>query len=307
MSELIEKLNQLPTFKTLGSVEHELKRVDTPKKFNPDDPEQLAAQAERLRIREGLDREAAITALRLEVVQSTGSLLTLHERLAVTAAYDPVVRKLHKDNDRRVSKRLSVAKKRGVGRFNAEHELRRAQVFGAEGWGVPSPEYTAQSIAKELGLARDFAETYGGEKVGIKLQSNSALSGTLPDPEISFPVLEPVVSGGEVIYSVPSTLSGISDITYHTEHNKTPLGPSDVTKLPRILELVDGELVANPQLNKLRQSLGLLGVNIYRDFYLDDFTKSIAPESKGWWGIMPEPAQQRRPRRRDPGIEVRYR
>jgi hypothetical protein len=297
MTELTEKLKQLPTFQVLNDVEADLKAVETPRNFNPDDPEHIAQQWERLRVREGLDRGAAMAAFRLEVVESTDSLLSLHERLAVTAAYDPVVQQLHIDNDRHVRNRQRNKAPRAV---------------SSEGQGVPTPVHNVENLSKKITESRIFAESYGGEAVGIRLHHNMAITGTLPSVETSFALSEPSIQDDSVEYHIPSAFSGVSSLVFFDGSkgsgvSSIQLDTTDVTRNPGLFEVVDGELVANPQLSRLRQELGLLGVNIYRDFYLDDFTKSIIPEPEGWMRIMPEPERVRIPRRRDPHTEVRFR
>lgn len=289
MAELTEKLKQLSTFQVLNDVEADLKAVQTPRNFNPEDPEHIAQQWERLRVREGLDRAAAIAAFRLDVVESTDSLLTLHERLAVTAAYDPAVQQLHVENDRRV---------RNQQRNKAPRVIRR------EGQGVPTPIHNAENLTKRITEARRFAELYEGETVGIRLHNNTAIIGTLPSVETSFALSEPSIQDDGIEYHIPSAFSGVSDLVFFDGSKgrsvtSMHLDAADVTRNPRLFEVVDGELVANPQLSRIRQELGLRGVNIYRDFYLDDFTKSIVPESDGMVSVLPEPPRRAPARRPD--------
>lgn len=287
MSELLKKLTQIPTYRTLQDVDAELKAVETPKNFNPNNLDHVSAQLERLKVREGLDKNLAIAAFRLDVARLTDDLLTTTERLSVIAAYDPEVRQRHIDNDQAVQDSFTRGARRGA---LVNESLRAAAAYGVEGWGVPSPERNAVSLVEHATQARAFAEKHAGKKVGIKVSRRSALLGTMPAADTAFALTEPVVGEHGIEYQLPTAFSGINRLESYSDSGLESLTEAS---FPSLTEVINGELVANPQLSRLRQDMGLLGVNIYRNFYLDDFDDSIVAKSQGLNRIMPEPRYRR--------------
>lgn len=273
------ELSRLESYRHMYEIERELASLKTPVDFDDTDIDQVLAQVDRLKRRREIDVNAARSAFRLEVASKEGEFLEIEDRLALLAAYDPIVIQRH---ERRNAEAISYlnGRVRSVKRAQRveERELELRQ-SGIEGYDIQPPIINADVLSASLRLARDFTIEHAGKKVAILAKRDSVLVGTMPEPETSFAFRPPTITDdGSIQYHVLDAFRGIHTITHFM--------PSDPVKNTinskfylNLLSTESGEMIANPQLNDVRQALGLTGLNVYSDHHANSFTYSIGPLS----------------------------